>query len=77
MFFTESTSPLLTQLLIEDLGPLRLSCVFGVIRRLIDSSLLDDRIISLYHLLDDFERVHINCVHDVLGMLGHWIDFSP
>ena len=76
MFLTESTSPLLTRLLLEDLGPLRVHGVFGVIRRLIDSSLLDDRILSLYHLRDDFECVHINCVHDVLDMLGHWIDFS-
>ena len=54
MFLTESTSPLLTRLLLEDLGPLRVHRVFGVIRRLIDSSLLGDRILSLYHLRDDF-----------------------
>ena len=50
MFLTESTSPPLTRLLLEDLGPLRVHRVFGVIRRLIDSSLLDDRILHLYHL---------------------------
>ena len=78
MFLTESTSPLLTRLLLKDLGPLRVHKVFRVIRRLIDSSLLDDRILSLYHLRDDFECVHINCVYDVLDMLGHFIDFfSP
>ena len=76
MFSTESTSPLFTRPLLEDLGPLRVHRVFGVIRRLIDSSLLGDRILSLYHLRDDFECVRINCVYDLLGMFGRWIDFS-
>ena len=72
MFLTESPSPLLTRRLLEDLGPLRVHRVFGVIRRLIDSSLLDDRILSLYHLRDDFECVHINCVYDVVtGLTFH------
>ena len=68
---------LLTQHHLEDLGLLRLHCVFVLIVRLIDSSLLDNRILSPYHLLVDFERVYINCVYDVLDMLGHWIDLSP
>ena len=68
---------LLTQHLLKDLGLLRLHCVFGLIGRLIDSSLLDDRILSLYHLLGDFECVHINCVCDVLDILGFWIHLSP
>ena len=60
VFLTESTSSLLTRLLLEDLGPLRLHRVFGVIRRLIDSSVLDDRILSLYHVALDYDAAPTN-----------------